>query len=100
MAPPARQTKSPGWAVTTRPVFMGTPSLSQVCSISGPELEQACGIGHQYLLLQVRLRREQRHEVDEIAVIRHYLDVGMRPVRAPDDAVGGRLHSLPCERHG
>src|SRR5258708_3519334 len=24
MAPPARQTKSPGWALTTRPVFMGS----------------------------------------------------------------------------
>src|SRR5260370_23430218 len=30
MAPPARQTKSPGWALTTRPVFMGSYLLLRI----------------------------------------------------------------------
>src|SRR4029079_2621553 len=53
-------------------------------SLSASEFEQPCGIIDQCLLLKRRLRRKQRNEVDEVAVIRHHLDVGMRPVGSPD----------------
>src|ERR1700732_4152059 len=53
----------------------------------------------QYLVLKFRFRREQRNQVDEIAVVRHHLDVRVRPIGAPDDPVDRRLDDLPGERH-
>src|SRR5579883_2979619 len=63
------------------------------------ELEQPRGIAHQDLLLQLRLRRKQRHQVDQVAVIRHHLDVGMRPIGAPDHPIGRRLDDLARVGH-
>src|SRR5438045_1082755 len=40
MAPPARQTKSPGWAVMTRPVFMGQTPLFRSYSTEDDRRDQ------------------------------------------------------------
>jgi hypothetical protein len=45
------------------------------------------------------LRGEQRNEVDQIAVVRHHLCVGVRPIGAPDHPVGSRPNDAPSERH-
>src|ERR1700730_13424357 len=98
IAPPARQTKSPGWADTTSPVFMGWV-LALGWNFLAVEFEKPGGISDQYLLLNLRLRREQRNEVDQIAVVRHHLDVGMRPIGTPDHPVRRGLDDAPGERH-
>src|SRR5260221_971493 len=45
-------------------------------------------------------RRHVGDEVDEIAVVRHFLEVRMRPVGAPDGTLAGFLHELARERCG
>src|SRR5690242_21210132 len=67
---------------------------------SGTELEQARRVADQNLLLQLALRREQRHEIDEVAVIGHHLDVRMWPIRSPDHAIISRLDDLARKGHG
>src|SRR6185312_9641558 len=47
------------------------------------KLEQPRRIVDQYLLLQFGLRRKQRNQVDQIAVVGHHLHVGVRPVGPP-----------------
>src|SRR3979490_2167428 len=83
MAPPARQTKSPGWALTTSPVFMGCrlPSgwnfseirnmpLGAGARLLQPyEFEKPGGIADRYLPLKLRLRREQGNQVDQLAIL-------------------------------
>src|SRR5689334_7445988 len=53
---------------------------------------EARGIVDENPFLQRRLGRHLREEVDEVTVVRHVLaDVRMRPVGAPEDAIGRRL---------
>src|SRR5438067_7445293 len=53
------------------------------------------------LALQLRLRHHLREEIHEVAVVRHVLaDVGMRPVGAPEDALGRSVDELPREWNG
>src|SRR5690242_9577096 len=67
---------------------------------SGTELEQARRVADQNLLLKIALRREQRHEIDEVAVIGHHLDVRMRPIGSPDHAITRGLDDLARKGHG
>src|SRR5205085_2131060 len=102
MAPPARQTKSPGWADTTSAVFgIGHfPRFEFRSCWLAVEVEQPRRIADEQLVLQCRLGREQRNEIDEISVVRHHLDVGMRPVGAPDHPLRRRLDDFAGKGHG
>ncbi len=57
--------------------------LSIASAVIGRTRTGAPGLSTRIFLLEFRLRREQRDQVDEVAVIRHHLDVGMRPVACP-----------------
>src|SRR5690242_16139067 len=90
MAPPARQTKSAEWALTTSAVFacaiLYLPRTSVICSAKIVEPRRVL---HQELLPHRRIGRDERHKIDEIAVIGHVAgDVGMGPIGAPEDAIG------------
>src|SRR6185503_18473213 len=50
--------------------------------------------------LALRLVCELADEIDQPAVVRDRVEVGMRPVAAPDDAVAEVGHQLARERHG
>src|SRR5258705_9201322 len=59
---------------------------------SGAELVQPVRIIDQDAALSRAVRRVSRDEVDEVAVVRHVpRNIRVRPVRAPEDPVRGRL---------
>src|SRR5205807_6369458 len=51
------------------------------------EPEQSGGIVDEKLLPDRGIRRIERDQIDDLALVRHDLDVGMRPVGAPQHAV-------------
>ncbi len=58
------------------------------------------GIVDQQASLQLRRGRELRNQVDQVAIVRHVgLEVGMRPIRAPEHAIGEQLDEASRERH-
>src|SRR3954454_6198173 len=78
-----------------RPIVYRLSAIARAPS----KLEQPRRIVDQYLLLQFGLRRKQRNQVDQIAVVGHHLDIGVRPVGPPDHAIGRGLDNTPRERH-
>src|SRR5262249_62283543 len=65
-----------------------------------PEIKKQGRVCYEQLVLQLRLRRKQRDEVYEIAVVRHDFDIRMRPVGAPKHTIGSGFDHLACEGDG
>jgi hypothetical protein len=69
-----------------------------VSRLSIRKAEQARRVFDEKLVLNSRIRRVERDEIDQIAVIGHDRHVRVRPVRSPQDAIRRRIDQGLAER--
>src|SRR6202008_1795101 len=61
---------------------------------------QALRVVHEKFRAQWRRRGDARQQIDQVTVVRHVsLEIRVRPIGAPEHAVGERLDDAACEGH-